>query len=208
MCFVEVKDKGLRRIFDAALDSIHYAGACQRVGRCMRLAIIHKSAWVGGIVLGSTFPNIDVRDRFVGLKKYVVRSRTRGIEHPWSSGNQAYWKRLQQIVNHARTFVFPAFQGKGLGTRAHKLLLKEGISIWRRKYSDNVIALDTLCDHGDSRLFLENGWTLVGQTKGYQSNPRAPFATRSPETRGLRNNVGLIQKSNSRKWLVWVKLLR
>src|SRR5437016_5066741 len=66
---IEVTDKSWRECFDAALDATHYAGACQRVGRCMRLAIVQSGEWVGGIVLGSTFPNIEVRDQYLGLKR-------------------------------------------------------------------------------------------------------------------------------------------
>jgi len=204
---IEVLDKPLRRLFDEALDLIHYAGSCQRVGRCMRLAIVYRNSWAGGIVLGSTFPNIDVRDRYVGLKPFVMDCKTRGLKSPWVRENRAYWNRLQRIVNHARTFVFPSFQGCGVGIRAHRLLLKDGISLWEAKYRDRVAALDTLCDQGDSKLFLVNGWTMVGETKGYCSNPGAAFSKKLDDKNPLKNNVGLALHPSSRKWVVWVKVI-
>jgi GNAT superfamily N-acetyltransferase len=202
-----IDNNRLKKLFDEALDTIHYAGSCNRVGRCMRLGIFYKKAWAGGIVLGSTFPNIDDRDRFLGLKKYIKNFKERGLKSPWASENDPYWSRLQKIVNHARTFVFPDFQGKGIGTQAHKLLLQEGLKFWEAKYSDNVGALDTLCDHGDSKLFLANGWTLVGETKGFCSARNKPFSRNSKSKKFFKNNVGLIKNPKSQKWLVWVKVV-
>jgi GNAT superfamily N-acetyltransferase len=203
--FVEISDPELRHSFDSALDLTHYAKSCQRVGRCMRLAIMHGHRWVGGIVLGSTFPNVGVRDDALGLKIFVAGYASRGLKNPWSGKNCEYWDCLQTIVNHARTFVFPEFQGRGLGKEAHKALLRTGVKSWERKYKQQVYALDTLCDHSDSGLFLSNGWTHVGQTKGYTSNYRRPFSLRKKSTPSI-NNASL--KPGNTKWQVWVRVLR
>lgn len=201
----EIYGNPIKRIFDDALENIHYAGSCQRVGRCMRLAVINRKNWVGGIVLGSPFPNIDARDKYLGLKRFVVNFKERGLKNPWSRENNDYWNRLQRIVNHARTFIFPSFQGQGLGVRAHRILLSNGIELWEKKYQDKVAAMDTLCDHGDSKLFLANDWTLVGETKGYCSNPNIIFSKRTNEEKVLKNNVALMRNPHSIKWMVWVK---
>lgn len=195
--------KPYRRAFDVAMASLHYAGPCQRVGRCMRLLLVEHGYWVGGIVLGSTFPNIDCRDSALGLKKYVRNASARGLRNPWSAENHAYWTRLQSIVNHARTFVFPSAQGRGVGVEAHRLLLTEGLEHWRRWYPGPVSALDTLCDHADSGLFRRNGWTYVGKTKGYGSDRTRAWTL--AEGRPIRNNVGLSR--NSRPWEVWIRPL-
>lgn len=138
LTFVEVTDGTWRNLYDEALDLIHYSGACQRVGRCVRLAIVEDGQWVGGIVLGSTFPNVLVRDESVGLRKFVKNYKRRGLNSPWSRENKPYWRNLQRVVNHARTFVFPQFQGKGVGVRSHGLLLSEGVKMWEQKYHDKV----------------------------------------------------------------------
>lgn len=207
--FVEVIEASWRRLFDRALDEIHYAGACQRVGRCMRLAIIENGVWVGGIVLGSTFPNIRVRDEALGLRQYVENWRERGLKSPWARENTAYWSALQKIVNHARTFIFPRFQGAGRGIQAHRLLLTEGIALWKAKYQDEVMGLDTLCTHADSRLFKDNGWTLVGQTEGYSSDPSRVFSKRAfvEDWKTIKNNIALGKVEGSTRWFVWVKAL-
>lgn len=207
--FVEVVDASWRRLFDRALEEIHYAGACQRVGRCMRLAIIENGVWVGGIVLGSTFPNIRVRDEALGLRKYIKDWKERGLKSPWARENTAYWTALQKVVNHARTFIFPRFQGAGRGIRAHKLLLTEGVALWKEKYKDEVIALDTLCTHAESRLFKDNGWILVGRTQGYTSDPSRVFSKRAflEDWKNIKNNVALGKVEGSIRWFVWVKPL-
>lgn len=209
-CFVEIRDSKWRALFNQALDKIHYAGSCQRVGRCMRLAVLEEGQWVGGIVLGSTFPNILVRDKALGLRQYVEDYKERGLSSPWASENTLYWEALQKIINHARTFIFPSFQGKGRGIKAHSLLLTEGVALWKAKYQDEVIGLDNLCTDSDSRLFKENGWQFVGRTKGYTSDPSEVFSKRAVENdwEHIKNNVALKRIEGSTRWLVWVIDLR
>jgi len=208
--FVPVTDKDTRRMFDQTLDLIHYARSCQRVGRCIRLCIYERSTWVGGIVLGSTFANVDVRDQALGLKQLVQNTRARGIRHPWSRENHAYWNCLQHVVNHARTFIFPPFQRRGLGKLAHRELLRTGVCHWERRYAERVLALDTLCTHCDSKLFTSNGWQLVGRTKGYTSDPDQVFSKRAfgEEWGQIRHNIALKRMGkNNIRWWVWVVCL-
>jgi hypothetical protein len=212
LSFVEVTDRNWRKLYDEALDLVHYSHSCQRVGRCMRLAIVEEGQWVGGIVLGSTFPNILVRDENVGLRKFVTNYKRRGFSNPWTHKNRSYWRNLQRVVNHARTFVFPQFQGRGIGIRAHRLLLTKGVKMWEQKYRDEVYALDTLCTADESKLFLLNGWTRAGQTKGYTldrtqifSKPMKVFDSRE---KGIKNNGALTKPQNSIQWWVWTIQLK
>jgi hypothetical protein len=205
IAFQIVNDASLRRIFDLSLDLIHYAGSCQRVGRCMRLAILWNGMWAGGIVLGSTFPNINVRDEHLGLKPFVRNTRERGLENPWSRHNVQYWTSLQTIVNHARTFIFPSFQGQGIGKKAHAELLRGGFRLWEQHYKCKVFALDTLCDSADSGLFISNGWTLAGQTKGFTADYAHTFAKKRNVETSI-NNAAL--KKGKTAWQVWIKIVR
>jgi hypothetical protein len=212
LSFVEVTDRDWRRLFDEGLDLIHYSHSCQRVGRCMRLAIVENGQWVGGIVLGSTFPNILVRDENVGLRKFVTNYKRRGLLNPWTSKNRSYWRNLQRVVNHARTFVFPQFQGKGIGIRAHGLLLTKGVEMWEQKYRDQVYALDTLCTADESKLFLLNGWTRAGQTKGFTLDRSAvfskPLKVVDDREKGIKNNGALHKPENAVQWWVWTIQLK
>lgn len=196
------RGRDFRAVFDEALDRLHYAGRCQRVGRCMRLAVLNNRVWVGGIVLGSTFPNVGSRDEALDLKRFVRGPLGKGVRGPWSRENREYWEALQTIVNHARTFIFPEFQGAGIGIRAHRLLLTEGLNLWKSRYPGRVTAFDTLCDATDSGLFLKNGWIHVGQTAGYGSDATRRFGLSETE-RALNNNVAL--KRTGRPWEIWVR---
>ncbi len=198
------KFQSVRCAFDSALERVHYAGACARVGRCMRLFVVDRGVWVGGIVLGSTFPNVGVRDEALDLKRWVRGCHARGLHSPWSRHNLGYWNRLQRVVNHARTFVFPEAQGRGLGVRAHRLLLRQGVRHWEARYGEPVAAFDTLCDASDSGLFRRNGWFHAGMTAGFESDPATSFAKQKHQG-SLRNNVGL--RPTGHRWHVWVRVI-
>ena len=99
--FAVIRDRELRRYFDLALDATHYAKSCQRVGRCLRLAIISDGQWVGGVVLGSTFPNVSVRDEALGLKLLVKGYASRGLRNAWCKENREYWQALQRNTDNA-----------------------------------------------------------------------------------------------------------
>ena len=174
----------------------------------MRLAIVRRSDWAGGIVLGSTFPNILVRDEALDLRQHVEGYRERGLVSPWASENHAYWTRLQGIVNHARTFVFPSHQGDGVGVDAHATLLDEGLGHWEDRYG-SAWAFDTLCTSSTSRMFKANGWTLAGRTAGYTRDAKRALSRRladKTERRG-RDNAGLVLRSDAYRWWVWVRML-
>jgi len=210
LSFIVVESPQMRRVFDEAAEEIHYAGSCQRVGRCMRLAIVMNGEWIGGIVLGSTFPNIRPRDDAFGLTKFIENWRERGLVSPWARENQDYWMRLQLIVNHARTFIFPKFQGQGLGVRAHALLLTEGVWLWEGYYGSPVYGFDTLCTHPNSRLFADNGWILVGRTKGYSRDPNKIFSRRAfeEEWKNIKDNAGLGLIEGNMRWWIWVRIFK
>jgi hypothetical protein len=208
---IPVRNENARKLFDRSLDILHYAGSCQRVGRCIRLAIIRGDEWVGGVVLGSTFPNIAKRDEAFGLDKFLRNTRDRGLVSPFASENNDYWENLQKIVNHARTFIFPAFQGKGIGVKTHALLLTEGRRIWESKYGSKILGFDTLCTHPKSRLFLDNDWILVGRTQGYTRDPKKVLSSRKAfleEWDNIKENAGLGRLVGSHRWWIWVKVLQ
>ncbi len=203
--FAMVDTPDARRVFDLACDRIHYAGSCRRVGRCMRLALYFQGEWAGGMVLGSPFPNIGPRDEAFGLTAFTRGYRERGLVSPWAAENTEYWDGLQRIVNHARTFVFPRFQGYGLGVKALELLPTQGRELWETKYQTDVAGFDTHCTSPTSRLFLDNGWVLVGRTKGFSRDRRSAFSNRV--TNGeltVKDNAGLVRRRRNTRWWTWV----
>ncbi len=208
LSLIQVDDKPLKRLFDLACDELHYAKSCQRVGRCMRLAIALDGHWAGGIVLGSPFPNIRCRDDAFGLTRFVKDWKERELPSPWARENELYWRGLQRIVNHARTFIFPSFAGRGLGIEAHRLLLSEGAVTWSARYG-SFDGFDTLCTEPKSRLFLANGWSLVGRTQGYSRDPNRLLSKRAAEgsIKRVADNAGLTRRRGAIRWWVWVRPL-
>lgn len=205
----EITDRQMKGLFDHVCQSLHYAGACRRVGRLMRLALVLNGEWVGGIVLGSPFPNLAPRDAAFGLKCHVSDWAERGLTSPWARENVLYWNGLNMIVNQARTFVFPEFAGRGVGIEAHGMLTGRGKRLWERRYG-RVIGFDTLCPHPRSKLFSENGWQLVGRTKGYRRDPSLTLSQRAAtgNLEDVRDNAGLSLPPRPKKWWIWVKVLK
>lgn len=198
----------VRRWFDAACALNHYAGACQRVGRCMRLCIWLDREWAGGIVLGSTFPAIAVRDAAFDLSRHARGYRERGLVSAWASENRAYWDRLQTIVNHARTFVFPEFRGREVAVRAHAKLLTQGRQLWEAQYGGPISGFDNLCTTPTSRMFSDNGWSYVGRTKGYSRDSTRLLSQRLSDAPSRRDNAGLTTSEAATKWHVWVRVFQ
>jgi hypothetical protein len=208
LTLVPIGDHAMKHTFDEACELLHYAGACRRVGRLLRLAVVKERDWVGGLVLGSPFPNLRPRDDAFGLTKHVQNWRDRGLANPWSAENEAYWHRLQQVANHARSYVFPEYQGHGLGVAAQGLLESVGRRHWETIYGP-VAGFDTLCTDPTSRLFSDNGWMLVGRTKGYSRDPGTLLSRRVADGRfvGVRDNAGLSRSRKNPRWWIWVKVL-
>jgi hypothetical protein len=206
--FHAVADRRLKILYDRCLDIVHYAGACHRVGRLMRLAAMAEGEWVGGIVLGSPFPNIRPRDDAFGITRYVTDFIERGLPSPWARENVEYWSRLQLVVNQARAFTFPEFRGGGLGMRMHRILESEGRRLWENRYGP-IAGFDTLCTEPRSKLFATNGWILVGRTKGYGRDPRKTLSARVArgEVQGVRDNAALSRSPDGVRWWVWVRVL-
>jgi hypothetical protein len=209
LSLVRLTTPDARHLFDDACQRLHYAGACYRVGRRMRLAVIEQGEWVGGVVLGSPFPNLRPRDDAFGLTKYVKDWQERGLASPWAHENRPYWERLQLVVNQARAFVFPQFRGTRVGVRTHALLETEGRGLWEERYGP-LAGFDTLCTESRSKLFSENGWTLVGRTLGYRRDPSATLSQRvlAGTLPHVSDNAGLTREPGNTRWWIWVRILR
>ena len=212
--FHEAASSALKGLFDGACEQLHYAGSCHRVGRLMRLAAMENGEWVGGIVLGSPFPNVRVRDDAFGLTPFVTNLASRGLANAWGRENQDYWQRLQLVANQARAFVFPEERGRGIAVRMHRLLETQGRRLWEARYG-RLVGFDTLCTERNSKLFSDNGWVRVGRTKGYSRDPSRRLSRRvasgerarveSGELVRLRDNAGLT--GGGYRWWVWVRIL-
>lgn len=139
----------------------------------MRLAVIENGEWMGGIVLGSPFPNLRPRDDAFGLTKYVRDWKDRGLDNPWVRENHLYWSKLQLVVNQARAFVFPDLRGSRIGIRSHALLETEGRAMWEATYG-RLAGFDTLArnqSHGSSRTTDGTSWVAHSATPETRESP-------------------------------------
>ena len=155
--------------FNDALVRLHSAGACHPVGRFLRLVAHESGAWVGGFVLRSTIPHVACRDRFFELYAHEKRGR-------FASSDSAYWRELNEIVNIGRIFVFPDFQGRGVGVAIVRIAESTAKKFWRELYQTRVRGLDCLdlAPPDKARIFTENGWTFLGRTSGHSRKGRRP----------------------------------
>jgi hypothetical protein len=167
---------------------------------------MEQGRWVGGIVLGSPFPNVRPRDDAFGLTQYATNLRERGLSNAWERENRDYWGRLQLIANQARAFVFAEERGQGVAVRMHRLLETQGRRLWEARYG-RLVGFDTLCTESSSRLFSDNRWLRVGRTKGFSRDPSRQLSRRtaSGEVPAVSDNAGL--SGGGYRWWVWVRIL-
>jgi hypothetical protein len=72
-----------------------------------------------------------------------------------------------------------------------------------------MVGFDTLCTHPASRLFRDNGWSLVGRTSGYSRDPTRVLSRRAFENdwKTIKDNAGLRRLEGSTRWWIWVRVL-
>jgi GNAT superfamily N-acetyltransferase len=166
------------KAFNQTLKHLHYAGACYPVGRFLRLMVFERDSWVGGFVLRGTIPHVTCRDKFFGLYRFRRRGR-------FPAARSGYWRRLNEIVNIGRIFVFPEFQGMGIGAGIVRLASSCSKTYWKNMYDAPVRGLDCLdlAPPQHARIFTDNGWQFLGLTTGHSRDGRAPSMGQSKSAR-------------------------
>lgn len=130
--------------------SIHYSNPGGFVGRNICYAIMHDGCLYGFIVSGSAAKHLPNRDKFLGV---------------------ASSKYLNNIINNT-FFHVEKLDGKYPYRNFVPSVVREWErttpSLWKRKYGDNVIALETLVEPPRTgEVYRRCGWTEIGITKGY-----------------------------------------
>jgi hypothetical protein len=120
-------------------------------------------------VLRNTIPHVTCRDQFFRLYSFRHGGR-------FPSARSKYWQLLNQIVNIGRIFVFPEFQGMGIGISIVGLAETTAIAYWRDIYDSKVKGLDCLdlATPKHAKIFTENGWAYLGRTTGNSRKGRLP----------------------------------
>ncbi len=163
----------------------------------MRFILEENQIIIGGFILRSTIPHVTLRDKFFNIYKYRKGGRI-------PNSKSEYWQILNKIPNMARAFILEKFQGKGYGKKMIEALETQAISIWKKKYKDDVIGIDCMDKEAPNKakIFLKNGWKYLGMTKGFSHNKRQPFGGKIRE----QDNpiIGKMKVINP-KWHIYVK---
>ena len=128
----------------------HYSKPKGFVGRNICYAIFYDSIYYGHIVAGSATRFLPNRNEFLGITL----------------------KKLNNVVNNIFFNVSPnnkSYPMRNFTVSIIKLFVKQVRKDWLIKYGDIVIGFETLVEKPRTgELYLRAGWTLIGETKGYQ----------------------------------------
>ena len=101
---------------------------------------------LGAVGINSAVLALSSRDKFIG----------------WSSKQRM--KNLNQVANNYRF----AMIYRGLGSQVLSALRKTAPTVWKEKYGDELVLLETMVKPPwTGNVYSASGWTKVGKTKGY-----------------------------------------
>ena len=129
----------------------HYSKPKGFVGRNICYAVMCNGLYFGHIVGGSATLHLPGRNEFLNITKSNLNSVINNIFF-----NVSIPKELDKYP--CRNFT----------SEVVKTWRDRIVSDWKNKYEDEVIGFETLVEKprtGD--LYIKDGWTLVGETKGY-----------------------------------------
>ncbi len=196
---IRICPKDLNKTFTEKLGKLHYLGNCPPTGRYIRFIAVFKGNIIGGFILRSTIPHITCRDKFFGLYNYRIKGRI-------PDSKSKYWQILNKIPNMARAYIDEPFQNRGFGIRMIREIEKQAISLWKKKYNDDVIGIECqdIAPPEKAKLFTLNGWKYIGKTKGYSKKKRVPFG--GPNRDCDNPIIGKLEIINP-QWYVYAKKL-
>lgn len=146
-----VEGDTLRKSFRTAIPMFHsYKQSANYMGRQVNWLIMCQGVCLGVIGLGSPIMAIKPRDDYIGWKKDVRM------------------KNLVKVADNWRYTLKPEAP-KNSGSKVLSLMMKECRKVWKEKYGDNLVLLETLVEPPrKGTIYLANGWVNVGTTKGHE----------------------------------------
>jgi len=144
-----VDDEHERESFRTAVPWFHsYKQSTAFVGRQVNWLIMCGNTCLGSVGLGSSVRAMKPRDEYIGWD-ISVRS-----------------VNLVKTANNWRFTIKPEAPPNA-GSKVLSLMMKECRKVWKEKYGDNLVLLETLVEPPrKGTVYLANGWILVGETKG------------------------------------------
>jgi hypothetical protein len=166
--------------------AIHYSKPKGFVGRNICYAILVDETYFGGIVGGSATLHLPGRDEFFLIEK--------------NSKNE----KLLQIVNNIFYHIEPRIGRYPFRNFAQKVLalFRETIKRdWEKKYGQPVIGFESLVElPRKGEIYLRDGWTEVGITKGQTCKRIGGKGTDSWTGRRIWDTVNLKPKRVFVRW--------
>ena len=143
---------GERGRFDQLMVAEHYLGNAQLVGEQLRYVAEYKGHWVALMSWSAAAYKLKLREDWIG----------------WSERQKR--RRLPLVVNNSRFLILKEFHVPNLASKLMKLVLQRLSADWECAYQHAVLVAESFVDRerylGTS--YKVSGWTLLGQTKGYQ----------------------------------------
>jgi hypothetical protein len=140
-----------RKVFDELLVKAHYLHSAELVGEQLRYVAEYQGKWVALLTWSAGAFNLRDREAWIG----------------WSQAQKK--RRLTLVVNNSRFVILTEARVLNLASRVMKLCLERLSADWLRSYGHEVLIAESFVD---SQLFRgtcykASGWTLLGQTQGY-----------------------------------------
>lgn len=141
-----------RERFDQLLVKQHYLKNAQLVGEQLRYVAEDHGQWVGLLAWSAGAYKLKDREEWIG----------------WTDRQKK--RRLPLVVNNSRFLILEGYHVPNLASRMMKLCLGRLDQDWSQTYGHAVLVAESFVD-GEQFLgtcYKASGWTLLGQTQGYQ----------------------------------------
>ena len=123
----------------------HYSQPKGFVGRSLCYAVLHDGNYFGSIVAGSATKHLPGRSEFFGADF-----------------------TLERVINNVFFHIERPYPIRNFAIKVLALWRTTAAADWGRIYGDRVIGFESLIQlPRTGETYKRDGWTLVGQTKGY-----------------------------------------
>lgn len=162
--------------------SRHYSQPKGIVGRSICYAIFYDETYYGHIVAGSAVMHLSGRNEFFDFA---------GTGRPT-------WAMLHHVINNVFFHIEPLegkYPTRNFATKIVAQFRERAAVDWQNYYLKSVLGFETLVEvPRTGELYLRDGWTNVGQTKGFTCKREGGVGTDTWSGRRVWDTVNLRPK--------------
>ena len=161
--FIQVRRRGLEKLFNSLIESYHYLGYVQPVGEHLKYMVFTKNRPVACLAFSSAARHIGPRDRFIG----------------W--GQSTRKKNIHLICYNQRFLILPWINVKYLASHILSRITKIISADWQKIYNHPVYYIETFIDKARffGTCYRAAGWVYLGDTKGLGKMSKDKIPNRS-----------------------------